>query len=85
MYETITAENLEVGMQICGLGKVKKLTVATDGWGREQARVWFEGGKNLFFAPNRKLYAKIQKKQKHPWTLRSDNPTLQQILRGLRR
>lgn len=86
MYETVTAENLEVGMQLCGLGKVKKLGVGTDGWGQEQTRVWFEGGRNLFFPPSRKLYARIQKKQKkNPWTLHSDSPILQRILKGLRR
>ena len=87
MYETVTAENLEVGMQLCGLGKVKRIAVSMNGFGQERTRVWFEGGRNLFFQPSRKLYARIQKKQKqkNPWTLHSENPTLQRILRALRR
>lgn len=86
MYDPVTAENLEVGMQLCGLGKVTKLTTCMDGNGRERTRVWFECGRNLFFPPSRKLYAKIQKKdeRKNPWTLQSDNPIYQRILRGLR-
>lgn len=84
MYETVKAERLEAGMDLCGLGKLVKVTAWMDTFGNERLRLWFGGGKSVISKPSRKFYARIMGKTTSPVIL-TENHKYLQILRGLRR
>jgi len=84
MYETVKAEQLEAGMELCGLGRLTKVTAWVDRHGRERLRLWFDGGRNVISKPSRRFYARIKSKKSEPVIL-PGNPDYMQILRGLRK
>lgn len=84
MYETVKANQLEAGMELCGLGELVKVTAWIDGFGKERLRLWFRGGKNVIAKPSRTFYARIKSKKSGPVIL-TDTPEYLQILRSLRK